>query len=174
MTYFSKFPKIIYSFEKNANRAQLVTDILRRVQVRRSVVDEISFFDEYDIKDGETPEIVSDRFYNTPFYHWLILLVNDIVDPRFDWCLPQQQLYALALEKYGDPGIYQTHHYEVTLYEGTEFEQVVQVTADVVGASSVSNLEHETRENEKRRRIKVLNPKYVAALEAELDRLIKQ
>ena len=54
----------------------------------------------HDIRDGDTPEILSYKLYGTPEKHWIILLMNDIVDPLFDWPLKQQNVINFVNSKY--------------------------------------------------------------------------
>lgn len=107
--YFQKFPQTLYSLDDRQS-VQIVTNILTRVVIKDGIKNNLSLFDEYDIKDGETPEIVAHKFYNNATYHWLVLHMNDILDPRFDWPLSTRMLNQYILSKYSSPeGI---HHYE--------------------------------------------------------------
>lgn len=109
MAYFEKFPKIVYT-QDNYKTGQIVPDILRRTKFISELTENFAFFDEYDVKDGETPEIVADLFYNDPQLHWIILQTNEIIDPRFDWPLSTYDLRQFAEGKYAN--INATHHYE--------------------------------------------------------------
>ena len=84
--YFNKFPKILYTLDNNRS-GQLVPDILRRVKLSDTLKNNSAYYYDYDIKDNERPEMVAHRFYKNPELHWLIMHVNDIIDPRFDWPL---------------------------------------------------------------------------------------
>ena len=48
--------------------------ILRPLQ---NFVDEISAYRYFEISNGERPDIVSQRLYNTPNYHWTFFILND-------------------------------------------------------------------------------------------------
>ena len=91
-TFLDDFPKIYYSLD-DANSIQIVTDIFQRIILSKEFSDNISFYEKYDIRDGETPEDVSYKFYGTPYLHWLVLLSNTILDPRFEWPLTENNLY---------------------------------------------------------------------------------
>ena len=84
--FFARLPYIQYTLD-NGKTQQILPDILRRLKLSDELKNNASFFDQYDIKDGETPEIVAARLYGNPELHWIILLTNDIIDPRFDWPL---------------------------------------------------------------------------------------
>ena len=106
--YFEKFPKTVYTLDEYKS-GQIVTDILRRTKFVEQLVQNFAFFDEYDVQDGETPEIVADLFYNNPQLHWIILHANEIIDPRFEWPLDEYNLYRITLTKYSNADA--THHY---------------------------------------------------------------
>ena len=107
--YFQNFPYTYYSLD-NTRTVQIVTDITNRAVISDEVKTNLGLYDEYDIKDGETPELVADRFYNNPELHWIVLQYNDIIDPRFDWPLDTNNLTRYVTGKYNSlNGI---HHYE--------------------------------------------------------------
>ena len=107
--YFKSFPFTFYTLD-NTTTVQVVTNITNRTNISDEVKQNLSLFDEYDIKDGETPELLADKFYNNPELHWLILHYNDIIDPRFDWPLDTNNLSRYTAGKYANvTGI---HHYE--------------------------------------------------------------
>ena len=48
--------------------------------VLRKTKENILDFDYYDVKDGETPEMIAHKYYDDVELHWTILVANDIVD----------------------------------------------------------------------------------------------
>lgn len=107
--FFQSYPYTYYSLD-NTQSIQLVTDITNRAQISNEVKNNLSLYDEYDIKEGETPEIVADKFYNNPELHWVVLTYNDIIDPRFEWPLSTNDLNNYAAGKY--VSVNAIHHYE--------------------------------------------------------------
>lgn len=164
MSYFEKFPKIVYT-QDDYLTGQVVPDVLRRASVISEVIDNVSFYDLYDVEDGETPEIVADRYYNDPTLHWLVLLTNEVIDPRFAWPLSTNNLIEFCNGKYG-ANVYSTHHWENT--DG------YIVNSDEVGATPISNFTYEDRLNEERRRIKIIVPELVSTIVSEFDTLINK
>ena len=154
--YFEKFPTTYYSLDDRAS-IQVVRNIFLRMAVSDEIKSNLSLYDEYDILDGETPEIVADRFYKNPQYHWLILHMNDILDPRFDWPLSVNNLVKYCQSKYTN--IYATHHYENTNGDW--------VNSNYPSATPISNFTYEERLNEEKRRIKIIKAKYVEAVARE-------
>ena len=57
MSYFSRFPMMIYDVKGNDNY-KLLPDILRRVKQRSAIKQGQFVFDNYDVRDGEKPEDV--------------------------------------------------------------------------------------------------------------------
>ena len=108
MSYFSKFPKMVYTLDEYKT-GQVLPDIFRRAKFLSDLTNSFAFYDEYDVKDGETPEIVADLFYNEPTLHWVILQANEIIDPRFDWPLSTYNLQQFVEGKYNN--VNAIHHY---------------------------------------------------------------
>ena len=107
--YFKSFPYTFYSLD-DTSTVQVVTNITTRVTLSEEVKTNLGLFDEYDVKDGETPELVADRFYNNPELHWIVLHYNEIIDPRFDWPLDTNNLNRYVTSKYAN--LNAVHHYE--------------------------------------------------------------
>ena len=77
--YFKDFPKFLYDFKydnTDQTKMSVVRDITRNIRFRKEVLENYTLYDEYDIKDGETPEIIAEKIYGNPEYHWIIMLVN--------------------------------------------------------------------------------------------------
>ena len=102
MQYFETFPKLFYDVDGTGDY-KIVTDILRRFKARKSITDQIVFFDKYEVKDGEQPEQVSHRFYGSTDYHWVVLSINNISDRYYGWPLSIQDLENYIAEKYTNP-----------------------------------------------------------------------
>ena len=74
MTYFEKFPQIDYRFPDLETK---VTDIFRYSQPIKEDLDSVLAFKQYQIVDGERPDIVSLKLYNTPDFFWTFFIIND-------------------------------------------------------------------------------------------------
>lgn len=100
--YFEKFPKILYDYNIGDKlEYKVVTDITRNMRVLKEVLSNVTLYDEYDMIDGETPEIVADKFYGSTSYHWVIMMVNERYDYKNDFVLPTYELEQYIIEKYG-------------------------------------------------------------------------
>ena len=176
--YFSKFPKILYDIKQDGN-SKVVTDIFRRIKVREKIKDNISLLDKYDVGEGETPETVAFKIYGDSNYFWIICLMNNVVNRFYDWPLDEFVFQKYVADKYSNPdGI---HHYEITQSSGkqtgdgpADYSHKLEVNSDTVGAESVSNIEYERREQDKKRQIRILLPTYLPAFEDEFVKLIRR
>jgi hypothetical protein len=113
--YFSNFQKIFYDFptkENQENTLHILTDITANVRVRKQILENITLYDEYDILDGETPELIAEKIYGNPEYHWIIMLVNQRYDYIRDFPMSVGELYDYVVDKYGVEGKDRVHHYE--------------------------------------------------------------
>lgn len=99
MKYFETLPKDFYNLSNN-NSLNVVTNITSRFQINEQIKTNSSSFYQYIISDGETPEIIADKIYKDSNRHWIILMMNDIVDPQFDWPLNDNSLNKLIEVKY--------------------------------------------------------------------------
>lgn len=169
MTYFTNFPDILYPFELNGKmRLVRVKDIVANVRLRKSILSNITLYDEYDIEDGETPEIIAEKVYGDPNLHWVIMLTNDRYDLWNDFPMSGDALEKYIESKYGQGNendqhiIFDTPHFE------DERGNIVDGPASNL-VRAISNLEYETRMNESKRRIKVVNKSIIASIVAELE-----
>ena len=136
-------------------------------------------------------------FYNDPQLHWLVLMANDIIDPRFEWPLSYYNLIEYCKGKYGQDQIYHTHHYvnEVefivdgsrVIEEESTYENPIPIIFETSNAyestllfqnyniksTPVTNFDYEDSLNESKRRILVIKPSVVSELDSTFTQLIK-
>jgi hypothetical protein len=99
--YFSKFPKVYYSF--NGNSVDLLTNVTVRFTLEQTLKENSVAYYNYVIKEGDTPEIIASKIYGSPERHWLILLMNDILDVEEQWPLQYNTLNRFIEKKYSQP-----------------------------------------------------------------------
>lgn len=98
--YFNYFPKTFYKLNENSNDVDVVTNITSRFGFEQAFKNNSAVYYEYNIQDSDTPEIIANKFYGSSERHWAVLMVNDIVDPQFDWPLDQRTIISYMNEKY--------------------------------------------------------------------------
>jgi len=176
--YFSYFPKGLYDLKGDGNE-KLVTNLMKRVKVRSKVLDQASLYDLYDIPEGETPEITSLKHFGSTYYHWVILLTNNITDRYYGWPLTNYEFEQYINDKYDNPD--SIHHYEIDQSSGStsnqspsDYSYKIEVNSDTPNAVSVSNREYEQRIQDQKRQIKLLNPAYLTILLQEFENLMAE
>lgn len=98
MMYFKTLPKINMTDYKGS--AVLMTNLLSRVEIIQSLLNNPLLFYTYDIQEGDTPEIVADKYYGDSYRYWLVLFSNQIFDPQWDWPLTTRQFGDYLFSKY--------------------------------------------------------------------------
>ena len=176
--YFESFPKIFYDSVGQGN-PKVVTNLLRRVAIRAKVKTNTMLYDTYDVKSGETPEIIADKLYQDTELHWIVMLVNNITDRYHQWPMKEQQFNTFLNEKYDNPdGV---HHYEISQESGDTSTKIEVYANEALytgdtdfynSATIVTNREYEEREQDKKRQIRLLDPRYVDEFVDEFEGLI--
>jgi hypothetical protein len=77
-----------------------IPDILKRIVIHSPNLLTSNLFEQYEIKEEETPEIISFKYYGTVDYYWTILVLNNIKSRYFDWPLTSQNFGSYIQEKY--------------------------------------------------------------------------
>ena len=171
--YFSSFPIIPYD-SKGDLQFKDVTNLLRRVGMRTKLKTNTFLYDTYDVKEGETPEMIAHKLYGNPELHWVILLVNEVTDRYHQWPMSGMQFLDYLNDKYTNPdGI---HHYESTQTSGdtkVKIEVFNEVDDDAyTGLTPITNREYEEGEQDKRRKIRLVDPSFVEQFIDEFKKLI--
>ena len=168
MAYFNQFPKLFYPTGKTKT---IVPDIFRRVHMDKFFANATNLTGYY-VRDGQTPELVSQDMYGSTNYHWIVLLANDIIDVQREWPKSQEELTLYVKDKYGANNSSDIHHYVLTA------DKSIVVDWDAAKASdgtytALTNLQYEEEVNDKKRQIKVLNPLFLSTVSKQFNRLMK-
>jgi hypothetical protein len=151
--YFDTFPYIEYGDTK-------IKDIFRRVRPTEDLDDVFQLY-EYIVQDGETPELLAHKKYDDPQRHWIILMINDVIDPYFGWVLSSVELERYTDKKYHD--INGFHHYEDE--DGGIVYDDRALDPNAYNLIYVTNIQHETALNEAKRSIKMMPFEYISEFE---------
>ena len=169
--YFANFPIIPYDSVGNGE-FKYVTNLLKRVALRTKVKTNTLLYDTYDVKEGETPEMLAYKLYGSVDLHWVILYINGITDRYHQWPMSTPQYLAFLNDKYTNPdGV---HHYEITQTSGD-----TTVTIDIgtdntehSGATTITNREYEEERQDTLRKIRLLDPAYIDQFVEEFENLM--
>ena len=187
--YFSSIPNVDYDINgTEPNQFRAVTNIMSRVRFKPSVIENITDYYPYKVLEGERPDIVSYKKYGTVAYSYLILLINDIIDPLFDWPLPSRQFENYIIEQYGSVANAQStnkYYYQIVRAEVArtgvservpEYKIIVdQTTYNSLDASvrSAQNVyDWETEQNDNKREIKIINPDFIQDIDYEVKKTL--
>ena len=176
--YFSEFPKIYYD-ASGQGKPVIVTNILRRIAVRSKIKDNVVLYDTYDIKSGDTPESIAHKLYGDPTLHCTILMTNDITDRYHQWPMYEQQFNTYLNEKYSNPdGV---HHYEISQSSGDSKLKIDVYANEALysgdtdfysSATIVTNREYEEQEQDRKRGIKLIDPRFIDQFVEEFEKIV--
>jgi len=100
MRYFNSLPYLTAN-DNNGNIVAL-KNLLIRTQLIPQLAKNPLLFYAYSVQDGDTPEIIANKYYGDPFRFWITLYGNPtILDPQADWPMSSQQFLIYLNDKYG-------------------------------------------------------------------------
>ena len=171
--YFDNFPTIPYDSEITGQFKD-VKNLLRRVGIRAKVRANTLLFDTYDVRNGETPESIAFKLYDDAELHCVIMLVNNITDRYHDWPMTEAQFLQFIKDKYTD--VNGVHHYEITQTSGDTSIKIDVGTdnTNYSDATLITNYEYEQEQQDAKRKIRLLDPSYIADFVEEFKLLINE
>ena len=115
--FFSNYPRIAYDITGSNSTVPdytVAVNLLIRNKLRDAVEDDVTIFYPYTVPEGMRPDVLSYQYYGDTIYTWTIFLVNNIVDPYWEWPLSYKDFREYMSDKYGsvETAQSQIHHYE--------------------------------------------------------------
>lgn len=194
MNYFDLFPNVeLPSFsDKRRSSYDYITlkNLFKRGRVRNDIYGNVTSFSKYLVLDGERPDTVARKLYDNEQLDWIILLSNNIINVQDEWPMGQYEFQRYLDNKYSKEQLGEIRHYttnEIRNKEGilvlqgglivdsdftynyTEIDGTIQ---SVNSVSSVSYLQHEIEENDKKRTINVLRKKYIGIIIDDMRKIM--
>ena len=185
---FNRWPTVSYDLKKNGKPLEL-TNITLRFKINELLRDKSAIMYQYEVKNGERPDIIAYKYYDDAKLDWVILLTNNIIDPQFEWPLDDRSFDRYIKGKYGSlEAAKQTNHvYEKTLneqivrFDGTIIPKrtvvVDKETYDLTSPTSrraVDKYTYELELNEARSQIKILDKRYIRGLLTTYSNIIRE
>jgi len=198
MKYFNSLPLV--SVTTPDNKTTLYRNLMTRISIIPSILNNPLVYYSYDIQEGDTPEIVADKYYGDSYRYWIVMFSNQMMDPQWDWPLNSENFQKYIIDKYTNMGIdpYTTvKSYQKTI---TQTDSLGQVSSDTVEISksdfdnnvdssynltisgetvnvsitfnTLNYYQYEVNLNESKRTIKLLNKDYVTQIENEFKSLL--
>ena len=107
---------------------------------------------DYTIRDGETASSIMTKLFEKADLDWLLMLINEKVDPYHDWPLNYDELNNYMIDIYGLTHLDDVHHY-------VDADNLI--VNDGINTTPVSNRDYEYTENDRKRRIKIPTEEFV-------------
>ncbi len=170
-----------------------VKNLFKRVKLRPEIFSDGTYFQRYQVIDGERPDFIANKIYGDSKYDWVVLLSNNIINWETEWPLSNSSFYNYTVSKYGsEEKVYGTHHYEtrevknyankVVCPKGLEVPQnfsfvffdpntkeeriATQITDEI------TNYMYEERLQDQKRQIYVLKTKYLPMVIDDMENLL--
>ena len=199
--YFSYFPQSYYSLNDGTS-VEVVTDLMKRIKFEESLKTNSEVFYTYDIEEGERPDTLANRLYGDPEKHWIILLMNNIIDMKSDWPMTYEEMTKHIEQKYGSVATAQStiHGYfkietyvmeyvqndrrvETTQINQDEYDSITEGTTNYVlengdeysvkiEKKAQTKFDYEMELNEQKRTIQILKPAYVNNVMREFQTIL--
>lgn len=170
--YFRGFRKVQYVLD---NETRTVLDFIHRWQIVDSVRNNLAAYSLWSIRDSDTLRSIAKTLYKSEHYYWVIMMMNDMIDPFYDWPLSETDLRKYIISVYGVENIYNTHHY-LSEEDGNLYSLPAgyEVSADYpYNKIEVNNYDYESDLNEAKRNIRLLKPEYIDQIKAERERILE-
>jgi len=129
MTYFQNFPAVPYLFG-NETQFTIATNITPYIDLIDQLKDDAATYESYSILDGDRPDQVSFKLYQTTDSYWTFYLLNDKLR-RQGWPLSYSELIDRIKLQYPNRTLVIREHL------GTKFEVGQEITGSTSGATGI-------------------------------------
>ena len=185
MFYFDVFPQVEYEYDDYGNTVA-ATDITKRFKFIENVLKKTYIFYDYSIKDEERPDIIAHKYYKDAKVDWVILLINKIIDPLFEWPMSNVEFEQFLIKKYGSIATSKNtvHSYEqIVSVESVDndgniipeyrllIDQTVYNTLSASERKTITKYDYENELNESHRDIKLVDRSFLPQILAEVEKL---
>jgi hypothetical protein len=172
------------------NIPRKVKNIFISVKIPDEYINNPYTWESWYVRDEDTPELMSEKYYGDVSYYWVILLFNNMVNKYDDWPLTEKSFEKRILREYGNirysmilPHCYVkvstrvvTSDDEDVIIEDEEYK-VSKDTYELLDDAKkqsyrmVSKYEYELGLNDESRNIKLLKSEYMAEFINEFKRI---
>ena len=125
---YDKLPRVRYITPQGFAE---MSDITTTFKVRQKAIDEGAYPMNVSVPENDRPEVFSDRVYNRSDMHWMILNMNNMANPYYDWVLSPAAFDNFVDEKYPGYTIFLLDTNGVDAFEGSfRINDIVFATAE--------------------------------------------
>ena len=117
--------------------------------------------------------MIADKLYGNPEFHWVVLMMNDVVDRYHQWPMSRRQFLAHHNDKYTN--VDGVHHYEISQSSGDTNIKINIGTSntDHPTATAITNREYEQERQDSLRKIRLLDPDFIDDFVTEFEILLE-
>lgn len=101
-SFFKLFPRIEYNGSVQTNIA--TSFIINQALINTNTIQ------KYTLKDGDTPQTVAKDIYGNVKNYWVLMLINNVINPYTDWLMDRLDLENYTEKKYKE-GANGLHHF---------------------------------------------------------------
>ena len=161
-----------------------MTNVTARYKIRDVLKDKVAIYYDYIVKDSDRPDLIAYKYYDDETLDWLIYLVNDIIDPYYDWPLQQDAFEKYMKTLYGSVSVAQATVFEYrkilnkqsVLFDGTIIPERYVVVDQNVYNETAANMRREIdayeyyeEQNNEKRKIRLLDRRFAQDVKSEVE-----
>lgn len=172
MAQFSFYPKIKYQI--NPFTELKVVDITISARIKQALKSYNAIaIQPYTVKNGDRPDTVSQLLYGTPYYEYILLMVNNIESVYDQWPRDSTTFNNYIIEKYGSIGAANSFKYFYTP-DGDIVSEAFWQTIPGATKYRETFYENEVEANDQKARIRILELPYIVRFESDLQEILSQ
>ena len=190
--FFANYPRIAYDISGNNSTVPdytVAVNLMIRSKLKSTVEDDVTVYYPYVVPEGMRPDVLAYKYYGDTIYTWTIFLVNNIVDPYWEWPLSYKDFREYMTDKYGsiEKAQSQIHHYEkiararveqtkladaVPEYR-LEIDYQTYTETDVTEREIIYSYGYEQDLNEAKREIQLIDANFIRSVQDEARGLFR-
>ena len=98
--YFNSIRNANIDIDGSGN-IDLIKNLTAKAKISNALINNAGYYQTVEVIDGERPDHLSKRLYNTEQYHWTFLLLNPQIKNIWDdWPMKYSQLVEYCTNKY--------------------------------------------------------------------------
>jgi hypothetical protein len=195
MTYFREVSDLLYQSQQTNRNSSYdytrVKNLFRRAKIRDDFFKNATAFTKYKIIGEERPDQVAEKIYGSSEYDWVVLISNNILNTRTEWPLSDAEFSNYIERKYTEAELASAHHYETTLVTDSRgkmivpagkivdsnftvkyYDDILDVLVTKNPVKLVSIYEYEIQQNDKKRNIYILRPRFLQTAIDDMRRIM--
>lgn len=195
MTYFREVSDLLYQSQQTNRNSSYdyarVKNLFRRAKIRDDFFQNATAFTKYKIIGEERPDQVAEKIYGSSEYDWVVLISNNILNTRTEWPLSDAEFSNYIERKYTEAELASAHHYETTLVTDSRgkmivpagkivdsnftvkyYDDILDVLVTKNPVKLVSIYEYEIQQNDKKRNIYILRPRFLQTAIDDMRRIM--